>query len=84
MDAASEPADSVDQALRLAGRLLPLWSMSPEGTTGASDGAWSCRLRTAGVRDDEEVIGIGRAATASLAIVVAVLRVRIMQGRGYA
>jgi hypothetical protein len=35
------------------------------------------------VRDDEEVIGIGRAPTPPLALISALLRVTIAQAKGY-
>ena len=74
---------SVDAALGLLSRTLPGWSVSLKGTAGHEDGHWSCKLRKSGLRDDEEVIGIGHAPTPSLAVVVALLRVLIIKATGY-
>ena len=75
--------ESADAALHLVGRLLPDWSIALSGTAHAPDGRWTCTLRPSGARDDEEVIGIGRAPTAPLALIVALLRVVTIQAKGY-
>lgn len=64
---------STDAALALAGRLLPLWTVRLEGLAGGSHGRWSCLLRETGVRDDDELVGTGQAATPALAILAALL-----------
>ncbi len=75
--------ESTDAALHLVARTLPNWSVALSGTAHESDGHWTCTLRPSGARDDEEVIGIGRAPTAPLALIVALLHVVIIQAKGY-
>lgn len=75
-------AESADLALNLVARTLPDWSVVLEGTA-REPGQWTCTLRPVGVRDDEELIGIGRAATPPLALIAALLRVTIARAKGY-
>jgi hypothetical protein len=75
--------ESTDAALHLVARTLPNWSVALSGTAHEPDGRWACTLRPSGARDDEEVIGIGRAPTPPLALLVALLRVEIIQAKGY-
>lgn len=73
---------SLDKALDLIGQSLPGWGVAIEGTV-AVGGAWTCTLRDTGLRDDDEVIGIGTAATPPLAMVLALLQVLIIRSNGY-
>lgn len=73
---------SLDKALDLIGQILPGWGAAIEGTV-AVGGAWTCTLRDAGLRDDDEVIGMGHAATAPLAMILALLQVLIIRSKGY-
>lgn len=73
--------ESADLALNLVARTLPDWSVVLEGTA-REPGHWTCTLRPFGLRDDEEVIGIGRAATPPLALIAALLRVTIARAKG--
>jgi hypothetical protein len=75
--------ETTDAALHLVVRTLPTWSVTLEGTAREPVGRWTCTLRPSGVRDDEEVIGIGRAPTPPLALLVALLRVVIARAKGY-
>lgn len=75
--------ESTDAALHLVARLLPNWSVALSATAREPDGRWTCTLRPSGARDDEEVIGIGWAPTAPLALIAALLRVVITQAKGY-
>ncbi len=75
--------ESTDLALQLVTRKLPNWSIALDGTAREPDGHWTCTLRPSGVRDDEEVIGLGRGPTAPLALLVALLRVLAIQVKGY-
>jgi hypothetical protein len=54
---------SFDTALALIAKVLPGWSAGPDGT-GVAGGKRTCRLRATGLRDDDELIGIGAAVTA--------------------
>ena len=60
---------STEQALALVARALPGWHVALEGAP------WTCTLRESGARDDDELIGIGRATTPALAVVAAFLLV---------
>jgi hypothetical protein len=73
---------SFDKALALITGALPGWGVGLEGTAVAG-GLWTCRLRATGLRDDDEVIGIGAAQTAPLALIVALLQVLISRSKGY-
>lgn len=75
--------ESTDSALHLVTRTLPNWSVALSGTAHEPDGRWTCTLRPSGARDDEEVIGIGRAPTAPLALIAALIRVKVAQAKGY-
>jgi hypothetical protein len=74
--------ESADMALHLVVRTLPDWSVVLEGAA-REPGHWTCTLRRSSTRDDEEVIGIGRAALPPLALIVALLRVVIARAKGY-
>ena len=76
-------AASTDGALALAEAVLPGWRVDLEGHARTPDGRWTCSLRASGARDDDEVIGIGHAATPALAILGALIRVRMAQAKGY-
>jgi hypothetical protein len=75
--------DSTEAVLALVARVLPGWAVRLEGTALAPNGRWTCTLRRSGSRDDEEVIGIGRAPTPPLAMIAALIRVLIIRKRGY-
>lgn len=75
-------ATSLDKALALIAEALPGWGVGLEGTATTS-GTWTCRLRAMGLRDDDELIGIGRAGTVPLAMIVALLQVLISRSKGY-
>lgn len=75
--------ESTDAALHLVARLLPNWSIALSGTAREPDGRWACTLRPSGARDDDEVIGIGRAPTPPLALIAALLRIAVTQAKGY-
>lgn len=74
-------AVSLDKALVLIARTLPHWGVALEGT--AAGGSWTCTLRATGLRDDDEVMGIGRAEMAPLAMILALLHVLISRSKGY-
>ncbi len=76
-------AASTDGALALVEAVLPGWRVGLEGHARTPDGRWTCSLRASGARDDDEVIGIGHAPTPALAILGALIRVRMVQAKGY-
>lgn len=73
---------SFDKAVSLIAEALPGWGVALDGTAAAG-GTWTCRLRATGLRDDDELIGLGTAATAPLAMIVALLQVLISRSKGY-
>ena len=73
---------SFDKALALIAKVLPGWSVGLDGTAVAG-GNWTCRLRATGLRDDDELIGLGAAGTAPVAMIVALLQVMISRSKGY-
>jgi hypothetical protein len=82
--AAVDPVDvaalvSTEGTLALIEERLPGWRIAVEGRTGH----WRATLRESGARDDDEVIGLGRAPTIPLALLAALLRVGQRRARGY-
>lgn len=75
-------AVSLDKALQLTVETFPNWVIALQGTAHPTNGHWSCTLRKSGLRDDYEMIGIGSAPTAPLAMIMALLRVMIRQPKG--
>ena len=75
-------AVSLDKTLQLMVETFPNWVIMLQGTAHPTTGHWSCTLRKSGLRDDYEMIGIGSAPTAPLAMILALLRVMIRQERG--
>lgn len=77
-----DPRVSFDTALFLITQALPGWGVGLDGTAAAGS-MWTCRLRATGLRDDDELIGLGAGATAPLAMILALLQVLISQSKGY-
>ena len=75
-------AVSLDKALQLTVETFPNWAITLQGTAHPTIGQWTCTLRKSGLRDDYEMIGIGSAPTAPLAMIMALLRVMIRQPKG--
>lgn len=73
---------SLDRSLHLAAQTLPNWAIMLQGIAHPTKGHWSCTLRKSGLRDDYEMIGIGTAPTAPLAMIMALLRVMIRKAKG--
>jgi hypothetical protein len=86
-DALSEAFPAQVEAIRRLGRhtgdmaamlevisaAFPGWTVALRGKASLPDGSWTCSLRESGVRDDDDVIGIGKAKTPTLAIAAAAL-----------
>lgn len=68
-----EVLTSSDRALELVAQQLPDWVVSIKGRAAIADGDWTCTLRENARDDDADAIGIGRAATVSVAIVAALV-----------
>lgn len=75
--------ESFDKAFTLIRQTLPNWSVVLQGAGATVRGEWVCTLRDSGLRDDVELIGVGRAATAPLAMILALLQVLISRSKGY-
>jgi len=73
---------SFDKSLSLIAEALPGWGVGLDGTAVAG-GTWTCTLRATGLRDDDELIGIGEAGTAPVAMILALLQVLINRSKGY-
>lgn len=65
---------SAETVLHLLDRALPGWSIHLEGTAHEPDGHWSCRLRSTGLRDNDEFIGHGKGPGIANALLSALLR----------
>ena len=76
-----EPVDvgqalgSTDGVLAIVDAAVPGWHIHLEGRARMPNGHWSCQLRHADFRDNDEVIGFGRAPRLDHALLAAVLRI---------
>jgi hypothetical protein len=70
-----DPVDSTDALLDLVAIELPSWSLHLSGASATVQGRWTCAIRETGVRDDDELIGVGKAASPAQAVAAALLRV---------
>lgn len=66
---------SSDAILALLAEALPSWSVHVTGHSASVAGRWTCTVRETGVRDDDELIGVGKAETLPHAILAALLKV---------
>jgi hypothetical protein len=74
-DAGGEALASTDAVLRLVAEALPSWSVHATGHSASAAGRWTCTIRETGVRDDDELIGVGKAATLASAAMAAFLKI---------
>jgi hypothetical protein len=79
-DARAGAFGSTDALLALVAEALPSWSVHLGGSSAHAVGRWTCTIRETGVRDDDEAIGVGQAATAPDAVAAALLKVLGMRG----
>lgn len=75
-------SDPTDAVLHLVDKCLPGWSIALKGKAIEPDGHWSCVLRESSNRDNDEVIGIGKAPTVALALLKALLKVAHQRSPG--
>jgi hypothetical protein len=68
--------------LCLLAEALPSWSVHISGSSATVAGRWTCTIRETGVRDDDELIGVGKSATLSGAVAAALLKVIGMRRDG--
>jgi hypothetical protein len=73
--AQAEVLGSTDALLALVAEALPSWSVHLGGASATVRGRWTCTIRETGVRDDDELIGVGKAASPAKAITAALLKV---------
>ena len=72
---------TTDGVLGLLAEALPSWSVHISGQSAAVSGRWTCTVRETGVRDDDELIGVGKADTPARAVAAALLKVAEMKRR---
>jgi hypothetical protein len=80
--AQGEALGSTDAVLCLLAEALPSWSVHISGSSATVAGRWTCTIRETGVRDDDELIGVGKSATLSGAVAAALLKVIGMRRDG--
>jgi hypothetical protein len=73
--ARADALGSTDAVLGLVAEALPSWSVHISGQSAAAAGRWTCTIRETGVRDDDELIGVGRAETLPNAVTAALLNI---------
>jgi hypothetical protein len=66
---------SADAVLGLVAEALPSWSVHITGHSATVKGRWTCTIRETGVRDDDELIGVGKADRLSHAVTAALLKI---------
>lgn len=66
-------SSSADGMLALLAEALPSWSVHVTGHSATLRGRWTCTIRETGVRDDDELIGVGKAETLASAIAAALV-----------
>lgn len=71
---------ATDDLLRLVAEALPSWSIHVTGHSASIAGRWTCTIRETGVRDDDELIGVGKAETLPQAILAALLKIVELKG----
>ncbi|MGB6229855.1 MAG: hypothetical protein WBF53_06985 [Litorimonas sp.] len=73
-DLTAERLSTTDGVMHVADEAYPNWSVNIHGRANETDGHWRCTLRRSDSRDNDSVIGSGRAPVLSQAILAAVLR----------
>ena len=66
---------STDAIVELVVAVMPGWHFSIHGRARPDVGPWSCSLRRSDVLDDDEILGIGKAATLSQAMLASLISV---------
>ncbi len=79
-DARRRTLGSSDSLLRLIAEALPTWSIHITGHSATVAGRWTCTIRETGVRDDDELIGVGKAKTLPQALLAALLKIIELKG----
>ncbi len=79
--AQAEALGSTDGVLDVLAEALPSWTVHITGQSATVAGRWTCTIRETGVRDDDELIGVGKAATLANAAAAALLKIIALRGR---
>lgn len=66
---------SVDAALSTIDAALPSWALHIQGHSAGLDDRWTATIRETGVRDDDELIGVGKSRDLACALLAALLKV---------
>ena len=74
--------ESTDAALHLVTLKVPEWSITLQGYAHEPDSQWTCTIREGTVSDDDDLIGIGKGPTPSLALLSALLRIGVIRASG--
>jgi hypothetical protein len=74
---------STDAALGVVADALPGWEADFRNPSVGEGGKWTCALREGTVRDDDQLIGIGKSASLPLAVVAALIQVAARRARGF-
>ena len=81
---ATRLAESLEEAIRVAGDHFPGWAITLDGyASPRPNSSWKCTLREVRGPDDDQIVGIGTAATMRLALMAAIAHIHMMRARGY-
>jgi hypothetical protein len=72
---AAQAIATTDGVMQLVDDIYPNWTVHVHGRANDRDGHWRCTLRENDSRDDDAVIGTGRAPVLSQAVLAALLTV---------
>jgi hypothetical protein len=72
--AGDEDLSTTDGAIHIVDRAYPNWNVHVHGRANDRDGHWRCTLRENDVRDNDDLIGMGRSPVLSQAVLAALLR----------
>lgn len=71
--------NETDDAMHIADKAFPDWSVHIRGRTNDRDGHWTCTLRENDSRDADAYIGIGKSPVLSQAVLAAVFRLAMQR-----
>jgi len=70
---------STDEVMLILDAAYPNWTIKLQGRTNDKNGHWVCSLRRSDARDNDDVIGIGRAPILAHAILLAMLKLSVQK-----
>ncbi len=75
---------STEEAIRVVGDHYPGWAITLDGYANPrSNSSWKCTFRELRGPDDDQIVGIGTAATMRLALMAAIAHIHLMRVQGY-